>query len=272
CGGWSRNGGAAPYRPLCVRRGRRSSRSAGSCWSSAPPSPRYEVRPTGNWSASASRTCQPLGSTPTDRSDHAHRRGPRPAAPRGSRARDPNGRSELHEGGAPAAPRPAPVRAAGRVVRRRAGQRAGRAARGARREVGMSRGRVGVLVPPANPSAEPELTRLLGSRADMHVSRFPVRPGLAPAERLEGYNAALPAMARSFGDLALDALIMACDGPRYLLDPDEDLDECERMSERFGVPFATATVAVMEAIEHLGVDEVHIVSPFQPWLTELAER
>lgn len=136
----------------------------------------------------------------------------------------------------------------------------------------MSRGRVGVLVPPANPSAEPELTRLLGSRADMHVSRFPVRPGLAPAERLEGYNAALPAMARSFGDLALDALIMACDGPRYLLDPDEDLDECERMSERFGVPFATATVAVMEAIEHLGVDEVHIVSPFQPWLTELAER
>src|SRR5690606_2615757 len=198
--------------------------------------------------------------------------GPRPAAPRGSRARDPNGRSELHEGGAPAAPRPAPVRAAGRVVRRRAGQRAGRAARGARREVGMSRGRVGVLVPPANPSAEPELTRLLGSRADMHVSRFPVRPGLALAERLEGYNAALPAMARSFGDLALDALIMACDGPRYLLDPDEDLDECERMSERFGVPFATATVAVMEAIEHLGVDEVHIVSPFQPWLTELAER
>ncbi|MGI5273053.1 maleate cis-trans isomerase family protein [Nonomuraea sp. CA-218870] len=136
----------------------------------------------------------------------------------------------------------------------------------------MNRGRVGVLVPPANPSAEPELTRLLGSRADMHVSRFPVRPGLAPAERLESYNAALPAMAHSFGDLPLDALIMACDGPRYLLDPEEDQDECERMTERFGVPFASATVAIMEAIGHLGVEEVHIVSPYQPWLTELAER
>jgi maleate isomerase len=106
----------------------------------------------------------------------------------------------------------------------------------------------------------------------MHVSRFPVRPGLAMAERLESYNAALPAMARSFGDLPLDALIMACDGPRYLLDPDEDQDECERLSERFGVPFASATTAIMEAIDHLGVEEVHIVSPYQPWLTELAER
>lgn len=136
----------------------------------------------------------------------------------------------------------------------------------------MNRGRVGVLVPPANPAAEPELARLLGSRADMHVSRFPVRPGLALAERLESYNAALPAMACSFGELPLDALVMACDGARYLLDPDEDRDECDRMTERFGVPFASATVAVMEAIEHLGVEEIHIVSPFQPWLTELAER
>ncbi|WP_049568392.1 maleate cis-trans isomerase family protein [Nonomuraea sp. SBT364] len=135
----------------------------------------------------------------------------------------------------------------------------------------MSRGRVGVLVPPGNPSAEPELTRLLGSRADMHAARFPVRPGLAPAERLESYNAALPAMTHAFGDLPLDALVMASDGPRYLLDPDEDRESCLRLTERCGVPFASATVAILEAIGHLGLEEIHIVSPFQPWLTELAE-
>lgn len=136
----------------------------------------------------------------------------------------------------------------------------------------MSRGRVGVMVPPGNPSAEPELTRLLGSRADMHVSRFPVRPGRALAERLESYNEALPAMAYSFGELPLDALIMACDSPRYLLDPDEDREGCLRLTEECGVPFASATVAVLEAIEHLGLDEIHLISPYQPWLTELAER
>jgi maleate isomerase len=61
----------------------------------------------------------------------------------------------------------------------------------------MSRGRVGVMVPPANPTVEPEMARLLGSRADMHITRFPVRPGLTLAERLEAYNEALPAMACS---------------------------------------------------------------------------
>jgi len=136
----------------------------------------------------------------------------------------------------------------------------------------MTRGRVGVLVPPANPAAEPELTRLLGSRADMHVSRFPVRPGLALAERLESYNAALPAMACSFGGLPLDALVMACDSSRYLLDPDEDREGCLRLTERCGVPFASSTLAVLEAIEHLGLEEIHLISPLQPWLTELAER
>ncbi|MFG3440674.1 hypothetical protein ACGF0J_25750 [Nonomuraea sp. NPDC047897] len=136
----------------------------------------------------------------------------------------------------------------------------------------MSRGRAGVIVPPANPAAEPELARLLGSRADMHVTRFPVRPGLTLAERLETYNEALPAMICSFGGLRLDAIVSACSGSRYLLGPDEDRLACDELSRRFGVPFATATLATLEAIEHLGAEEIVLVSPYEPWLTELAER
>ncbi|MEU0567846.1 hypothetical protein ABZ297_20990 [Nonomuraea sp. NPDC005983] len=136
----------------------------------------------------------------------------------------------------------------------------------------MSRGRVGVLVPPANPAAEPELARLLGSRADMHVSRFPVRPGYSLAERLEMYNATLPDMIRSFGGLRLDALVMACSGSRYLIGPEQDRYRCEELSKEFGVPFASATLATWEAFEHVGTHDFILVSPYQPWLTELAER
>ncbi|MBF8187452.1 arylmalonate decarboxylase [Nonomuraea sp. K274] len=136
----------------------------------------------------------------------------------------------------------------------------------------MSRGRVGVIVAPANPSAEPELTRLLGSRADMHVTRFPVRHGTALAERLESYNSALPAMVWAFDGLQLNALVMACSEPRYLLGPDEDRDQCARLGEATGVPFASATLATREAMEHAQVSDIVLVSPYQPWLTDLAER
>ncbi|MEV4356091.1 hypothetical protein ACIHFD_00930 [Nonomuraea sp. NPDC051941] len=136
----------------------------------------------------------------------------------------------------------------------------------------MSRGRVGVIVAPANPSAEPELTRLLGSRADMHVTRFPVRPGQSLAERLESYNEALPSMVYAFDALPLSAMVMACSEPRYLLGPDEDRDQCAELSAATGVPFASATQATREAMEHAEVSDIVLVSPYQPWLTELAER
>ncbi|MFI7642387.1 hypothetical protein [Nonomuraea sp. NPDC049400] len=135
----------------------------------------------------------------------------------------------------------------------------------------MSRGRVGVIVAPANPSAEPELTRLLGSRADMHVTRLPVRPG-SLAERLESYNEALPSMVYAFDGLPLSAMVMACSEPRYLLGPDEDREQCAELTAATGVPFATATQATREAMEHAEVGDIVLVSPYQPWLTELAER
>ncbi|MFI7615059.1 arylmalonate decarboxylase [Nonomuraea terrae] len=136
----------------------------------------------------------------------------------------------------------------------------------------MSRGRVGVIVAPPNPSAEPELTRLLGSRADMHVARFPVRSGLSHADRLEGYNTALRAMTGAFGGLRLAAMVMACSEPRYLLGPDEDREQCAELSEATGVPFASSTLATREALDHVRVGDIVLVSPYQPWVTELAER
>ncbi|MEV0380803.1 hypothetical protein [Nonomuraea sp. NPDC050643] len=136
----------------------------------------------------------------------------------------------------------------------------------------MSRGRIGVIVAPANPTAEPELTRLLGSRADMHVTRLPVRPGLSLADRLEGYNEDLPAMTGAFDDLRLDAMVAVCSEPRYLLGPDEDRDQCAELEAATGTPFASSTLATREAMEHVRVSDLVLVSPYQPWVTELAER
>lgn len=132
--------------------------------------------------------------------------------------------------------------------------------------------RVGVVVPPANPAVEPEFARLLATRADLYVTRFPVQPGLSLAERLDAYNGALPDMIRSFGSLPLDALVMACSGSRYLLGPAEDRHRCAELSAEFGLPVASATEATRRALEHLGAGAVTLISPYQPWLTARAEE
>ncbi|WP_051163518.1 maleate cis-trans isomerase family protein [Nocardia brevicatena] len=132
--------------------------------------------------------------------------------------------------------------------------------------------RVGVVVPPANPAAEPEFWRLLDRQADLHVTRFPVQPDLSLAARLASYNDVLPDMIRSFGGLPLDALVMACTGSRYLLGPAEDRRDCAELSTRFGLPVATATEAIRRALEHLRAEEITLISPYRPWLTTRAER
>ncbi|MGP4105193.1 maleate cis-trans isomerase family protein [Nonomuraea sp. KM90] len=132
-------------------------------------------------------------------------------------------------------------------------------------------GHIGLLVPPANPSAEPEVTHLLTPAAAVHTTRFPVldRP---LAERLAAYNAAVGDMIASFGPLApqLGAVVMACSGSRYPLGPDRDQEDCARWTSARGMPVATATLATRQALQWLKATNLVLISPYEPPLTEHA--
>ncbi|GAA1680040.1 hypothetical protein GCM10009733_091010 [Nonomuraea maheshkhaliensis] len=132
-------------------------------------------------------------------------------------------------------------------------------------------GRVGLLVPPANPVAEPETTYLLNAFRTVHTARFPVVRGQLPM-RLKAYNRVLPDFIGSFGGLSLDAVVVGCSGSRYLMRPDEDGLSCQALSKRWGMPVATATFATRRVLERLRPRELVLVSPYEPWLTELARR
>lgn len=128
--------------------------------------------------------------------------------------------------------------------------------------------RIGVVVPPENPTAEPELNRLLGTGRHVYASRFPVTPGVGLREMLETYNRVLPETLAGFGGMRLDAAVVACSASHYLLDPEGDLALCEALSERAGFAVRSSTQAILAVCAALGVSHLTLVSPYQPWLTD----
>ncbi|GLY48977.1 hypothetical protein [Lentzea sp. NBRC 102530] len=128
--------------------------------------------------------------------------------------------------------------------------------------------RVGVVVPPENPTAEPEFNHLIGTTANVYAARFPNTPGVGLREMLETYNDVLPETLDGFGEMRLDAAVVACSASHYLLGPDGDREFCEELSVRAGFPVRSSTQAILSACEALGVTRLTLVSPYQPWLTD----
>ncbi|KOX37813.1 arylmalonate decarboxylase [Streptomyces sp. NRRL F-6491] len=128
--------------------------------------------------------------------------------------------------------------------------------------------RLGVVVPPENPTAEPEFNRLVGERMNVYSSRFPVTPGKGLLEMLEAWNEALPDTLAGFGAMGLDAAVVACSASHYLLAPEGDRAFCEELSDRAGYPVRSSTQAILTACAWLGVERLTLVSPYEPWLTE----
>ncbi|MFD1831119.1 arylmalonate decarboxylase [Streptomyces desertarenae] len=128
--------------------------------------------------------------------------------------------------------------------------------------------RLGVVVPPENPTAEPEFNQLLGSRLNVYASRFPVTPGKSLRDMLETYNRVLPEAVGAFGGMELGAAVVACSASHYLLGPEGDRALCEELSVRAGFPVRSSTQATLAVCAALGVTRLTLVSPYQPWLTD----
>ena len=126
----------------------------------------------------------------------------------------------------------------------------------------------GVLVPPSNPSVEPELARCLDGKATLYASRFAVMPGTTLEQRNRRYLELYRDGVKSFGELALRAIAIGLTGPSYRLMPEGDRALARELTEHAGIPVATASAAIDDALTALRARRICLVSPYPQWLTD----
>src|SRR4051812_12250946 len=127
--------------------------------------------------------------------------------------------------------------------------------------------RVGIILPPPNPTVEPEYYAALPRGVVMHAQRFPHQEGDL-AQRNEGYRKAYESCVMGYRPLHIDAFLISCTGSNYRLGEQQDKEVVRQLTAKTGVPTVTSTGVIHEALDALQVKGLVLISPYPTWLTQ----
>lgn len=125
-------------------------------------------------------------------------------------------------------------------------------------------GRVGVAVPQANPTVEPEVGAFLPSHTTVLASRL-TSSQVEPKERYREYFTGLENTLATYDTLKLDVCGFAITASTYLIGREEEDDELNRLSDLKGYPVISAGLAIEQALRALNVDKLAIGAPYPEW-------
>ena len=127
--------------------------------------------------------------------------------------------------------------------------------------------RLGFLVPPGNPTTEPEMFRLAPRGVTVHFTRMVAKGGV-PGEH-DGQEARNRSQIAHLDEnielLALvkpSVIVMAHTASSYTLGREGEAALVKRLTEKFDIPFITAFGSVIAALGRLGATRVALGTPY----------
>jgi maleate isomerase len=126
---------------------------------------------------------------------------------------------------------------------------------------------LGVTVPQANTTVEPEMQALLGEQHTLLTARM-VCQSAASRERLLDYLDTLGATAAQFDVAPLQVLGFACTGSSYLVGAAQEAERLAALTAARGYPVLSAAQSILQALRALGARRIALLSPYPGWLSE----
>ncbi len=126
---------------------------------------------------------------------------------------------------------------------------------------------IGIAVPQANTTVEPEMQALLGADHTLLSARM-TSASPDSRRRLIDYVDTLGHTLTQFDVAPLQVAGFACTGSSYLIGPNDESARLQALSAARGYPVLSAAKSILQALEVLGVRRIALLSPYPSWLSE----
>jgi maleate cis-trans isomerase len=138
--------------------------------------------------------------------------------------------------------------------------------------------RIGVLVPPGNPTVEPEFYRMAPAGVTIHFARLGSgdTPGIAGTadgmvERTRAYLDTLPAVARTLAEVMPAVVVLGQTATSYVVGFKEDATLADRLAAVTSARAVTAAGAVFAGLRQLGVRTLALATPYPESISMLGK-
>ena len=134
-----------------------------------------------------------------------------------------------------------------------------------------SRGRVGIAVPQANPTVEPEFSALLPRGTSLLACRLASRE-VDQHRRFVGYLENLPQTLATYDTLRPDIIGFACTASSYLVGEAREHELVAQFEAFFGAPMITGGQAILAALRTLGARRLAVLAPYPEFVVAAGGR